>query len=100
MGRAELAALLASGFLLFSFIRYRVRLGVRRREGPSLELLGRFDYRVPLETLAPLHDAHPGRSGAPVPFADAPVAPGFYVRSPYGERPSEGALGPLYDALL
>jgi len=46
MERAQIVATLATGYLLGAFAAHRLRVLSRRRSGPSLELLARFDYRV------------------------------------------------------
>lgn len=99
MARAELAALIATAFLIFTFVRYRIRLHRRRREGPSLELLGRFDYRVVLSELEALIDAGAGaRSRAAASQASYSAAPDFLSRSPWAVRP-DGTAGAIFDVL-
>jgi hypothetical protein len=95
MGRAEIAALLATGYLVVMFVLHRIRLRHCHTNGPSLDLLRRFDYRALWDELLP-DEPQPG---APAPCADAPAAPRAYAQSPWElERPPSHRE--LRDALL
>lgn len=84
MGRAEIVALLASLYLVAVFVWHRARLRRRRAEGPSLELLRSFDYRVVWDELVP----EAGGAQASPRFAEAPAQrPGEL-----GEAPGHAAL--------
>ncbi len=80
MGRAEIVALLASVSLLAMFVWHRARLYRRRAEGPSLDLLRRFDYRVVWDELLSeggREHVSPGGAEPPAPGPGGlPEAPG------------------------
>ena len=84
MSRAQTAALLASCYLLWVFVRYRVRLFQRQRSGPLLSLLRRFDYRAVLAELEPLYTSGlPPGSAVRSPGHDSHMAPSFFRESPW-----------------
>ncbi len=91
MARAEWAAIFSGGYLATVFAWHRLRLRRKRREGPSLAALSRFDHRALWDELAQPEWKQPG---ARAPHADSAMAPSFYRESPWElpEPPGHRAL--------